>query len=247
MDRSLSKLREIMKDREAWCDAVHGVSKRRTWLSEWTTRHERTWCQEVLISIFCFLAIYFYYPQWTSEWWFSKVWPRISSISTIESVSCSVESDSLWPHGVQPARLPIPWNSPGKYTGVGSHSLLQGSSWPKDWNRVSCISGRFFTVWATREALIGICYKWKFLGPAPDQLNQKFWPSGFNKPFRCIWCSLKFEKHQLKVWRMLWILQFFPSLPKRKCTSEYLWICPAFFFLRKSIMRIKQLFKVYSK
>ena len=30
MDMSLSKLREIMKDREAWYDAVHGVSKRRT-------------------------------------------------------------------------------------------------------------------------------------------------------------------------------------------------------------------------
>ena len=81
-----------------WCSPW--VSK--TWLSEWTRRHERTWCQEDLISSFCFLAIYFYYPQWNSEWWFSKVWPRSSSISTIESesVSCSVESNCLWPHGV---------------------------------------------------------------------------------------------------------------------------------------------------
>ena len=30
------------------------------------------------------------------------------------------------PHGLQPARLLCPWNSPGKSTGVGSHSLLQG-------------------------------------------------------------------------------------------------------------------------
>ena len=30
------------------------------------------------------------------------------------------------PHGKQPARLLCPWNSPGKNTGVGSHSLLQG-------------------------------------------------------------------------------------------------------------------------
>ena len=37
MDMNLSKLREMVKDREAWCGAVHGVTKRRTWLSNWTT------------------------------------------------------------------------------------------------------------------------------------------------------------------------------------------------------------------
>ena len=30
----------------------------------------------------------------------------------------------LWPHGLQPDRLPWPWNSPGKDTGVGCHFLL---------------------------------------------------------------------------------------------------------------------------
>ena len=35
---------------------------------------------------------------------------------------CSVVSNSLQPHGLQPARLLWPWDSPGKNTGVGVHA-----------------------------------------------------------------------------------------------------------------------------
>ena len=37
----------------------------------------------------------------------------------------SVVSDSVRPHRQQPTRLPCPWDSPGKNTGVGCHFLLQ--------------------------------------------------------------------------------------------------------------------------
>ena len=41
-------------------------------------------------------------------------------------LSCSVTSDSSWPHGLWPARLLCPWNFSGKNTGVGCHFPLQG-------------------------------------------------------------------------------------------------------------------------
>ena len=41
-------------------------------------------------------------------------------------VSCSIKSNSLRPHGLEPTRLLYSWNFPGKNTGVGCHFPLQG-------------------------------------------------------------------------------------------------------------------------
>ena len=42
MDMSLSRLWEMVKDRETWRAAVHGVTKSCTWLSDWITQQQKT-------------------------------------------------------------------------------------------------------------------------------------------------------------------------------------------------------------
>ena len=73
----------------------------------------------------------------------------------------------LW----QADSLPLSHHESSKHTEWGSsaHGILQarilewvaipfsrGSSWPRDGTQVSCIAGRFFTIWAIREALVRI-------------------------------------------------------------------------------------------
>ena len=64
-----------------------------------------------------------------------------------------IESDSLQPYGLEPARLLCPWDSPGKDTGVSCHFLFQGifptqgsNPWFESTSPVTpALADRFFT------------------------------------------------------------------------------------------------------
>ena len=65
MDMSLSKLRELLMDREAWCPAVHGVAKSWTWLSNWTELKSRDIALLLkglfFFVFFLFVCFYFFF------------------------------------------------------------------------------------------------------------------------------------------------------------------------------------------
>ena len=74
------------------------------------------------------LAIWSHIPE--------LVWKILSHLHYVyRCVSRLVISKSLRPRGLKPTRLLYPWDSPGKNTGVGSHSLLQGIYTTQGWNQ----------------------------------------------------------------------------------------------------------------
>ena len=55
----------------------------------------------------------------------SKVMTNLAVAAAAAKSLQSCEVDSVWAHRWQPTRLPCPWDSPGKNTGVGCHFLIQ--------------------------------------------------------------------------------------------------------------------------
>ena len=62
-----------------------------------------------------------------------------------DPMDCSPPASSV--HGILKATI-LEW--------VAISFSSRGYSWPRDWTWVSCIAGRFFTIWATREAQVNV-------------------------------------------------------------------------------------------
>ena len=101
------------------------------------------WPHDPLRLLFVRMMI-FYYPVSFAFWevtrWKWK-WSRSVCPTLCDPVDCSPPGSSV--HGIFQARV-LEWIA---------ISFSRGSSWPRDWTQVSCTAGRYFSIWATREAL----------------------------------------------------------------------------------------------
>ena len=118
MDMSLSKFWEVEKDREAWRAVVHGASKSRTWLSDWTTK---TFVRVNLWTFSCLTVCYVTIFECWIKWVCSSLWNLWVSVYVFTCLcqwgniyicfhkpvnvsvwkwSCLVVSDSLRLHGL---------------------------------------------------------------------------------------------------------------------------------------------------
>ena len=78
------------------------------------------------ISVFCWGFLHQIFIRFIGLWisFLIVSWSGFGIRVTNERMSSlSVVSDSLWAHGLYPARLLCPWASPGKNTGVGCHLM----------------------------------------------------------------------------------------------------------------------------
>ena len=125
IDMSLSKLREIVKDREAWHAAVQGVTKSKTQFSNWTT----TYIQ----------ANHLHKIPWNAS-------------LPCQFGQHDFESENEVPQSCLTLCNPMEWSLPGssicKWDFLGKRlewvviSFSRGSSWPRDRTWISHIVGR---------------------------------------------------------------------------------------------------------
>ena len=91
-------------------------------------------------------------------------------------------SNSLWPHGLYSTRLFIYRILQARILEWVAISFSGGSSQPKGWTPVSCIAGRFFTIWTSTLILKNLIILKKYI-------KHKHFHNILPKSFKCKICS----------------------------------------------------------
>ena len=148
---------------------VHEVAKSQTWLSNWTQ-----WAQYSTV----------YIPHFPYPFIFCWTLRLLPFLEIVNNAAMNIGRHASFPisvcgfSGYTPKWkslshvhfFAIPWTI--QSIELGSHSLLQGIFPNQGSNQVSCIAGRFFTSWDTREAhtpkfssVQSLSYVWPFATP----------------------------------------------------------------------------------
>ena len=125
-------------------DETHVSFTGRQILYHWAPREAHIWCYRdckngpsppclPASTPFALILCCFFYLEIVKVKSLSHVW-------LCDPMDCSPPGSSI--HGIFKARV-LEWSA---------ISFSRGSSWPRDPTRVSCIAGRHFTVWASRES-----------------------------------------------------------------------------------------------
>ena len=130
-----------------------------------------------------------------------KCW-LLSCPTLCDSMDCSLPGSSV--HGILQA---------GKLEWVAI-PFYRGSSWPRDWTRVSCIAGEFFTIWATRKPTVSECVALLWGSPTNSQdgpwkpTRVKYRDIRVQLGFCCRCCLFHLFIKQICVQNVLWARWF---------------------------------------
>ena len=109
-------------------------------------------------------------------------------LTLCDLIDCSPQDSSI--HGIFQARILEQVAIP----------FFRRSSWPRVWTQVSCIAGRFFTIWVTREAP----FPSSFLNLIPNRAKEPNRSQGIETSLVVQWIGIRLPVQGTQVWLLVW-------------------------------------------